>query len=110
MSDPPMNYHTIPDEVQLSSYMSSRLLGELQLALRLIGLDTCYMPPRDEPPHIIVRHSSGEYWEEVYALPWLAGGSNLQWWFEWTGRECICPAVDMGEAARIIAEQMSEEI
>jgi hypothetical protein len=104
--------NALPAETRLSLYVATRLLGELQVALQLIGLATRYERPGAqgvEQPRLYVSHPAGESAEEavrVTAQP--AGGPDCERWFEWEREsERICPTSDLPGATRLIAEHMS---
>jgi hypothetical protein len=121
--------NTLPAEIRLSLYLSTRLLQELQLALQLLGIPARYDRPGITGigiPRLVVNPAEED--EETFevdetddvicALPMVHKTLRLswtdldpQWWFMWWGDEPlpICQAVDMNKAARIIADQLFEE-
>lgn len=112
--------NTIPGAVRLSMYLASRYLRELQVALQLVGVSVSYERPGFGGiglPRLRLPH--GEADKAIYAIPRLPCGQRMegdtsdpQWWFVWSPAERlrpICPAVDMNQAARIIAEQVNED-
>jgi hypothetical protein len=109
--------NTIPSEMRLSLYISTRFLQELELALQLIGIPARYERPGSGgiiPPRLNVEHPQGCVEKAICAYPWLLESAETEWWFEWFGsrgdiRERICPATDMPRAARTIAERLREE-
>jgi hypothetical protein len=117
---------TIPDESRLVLYFSARYVQELEVALRLAGIHTRYERPGVdgiELPRLVVAHPAFGWMDEVIcAVPWQLDDPNPQWWFEWrsfVSCDCshckkkepqqICPAVDMKQAAQLIAEELQEE-
>jgi hypothetical protein len=127
--------NTIPDEARLSLYLSARYLQELQLALRLIDVPSTYVRPGIGGYGLPQLHvGPAEYDPEalgepdgtiavrddfICALPFVLSTQRLSWtdpepeWrFMWCWHEPlqIWQAVDMMEAARIIAGQLFEGV
>jgi hypothetical protein len=126
--------HTIPGDVRLSLYLSTRFLQELSIALQLIGIPSAYVRPgiaeapfprlyagftEDELEALEeMNEAAVEVEDFVCAVPFVLNegsrcrtDSDPQWWFIWWADQTlpICPATDMNEAARIIAEQLFEQ-
>lgn len=120
-----MGDNAIPGEARLALYMSARYLQELEIALRLAGVPARYDRPGMEAglvPRLFVEHPGQAELGGIICtispeldgrrLPWNA--SDPPWWFMWwlrdeRRREPICPAVDMTEAAHLIAARLREE-
>jgi hypothetical protein len=110
--------HTIPSEFRLSLYLSTRLLQELSLALRLIGVPSAYIRPGAEGvvfPRLYVGCADGELDDFVCAVPLSSrahcpcrSARDPEWWFMWWRDQTmpICEATDMKQAARVIADQL----
>jgi hypothetical protein len=121
----PMVDDTIPGEVRLALYISARYLQELEIALRLAGVPARYERPGMDGkivPRLFVEHPGhGDPDAIICTIPLEFDGQPLAWdvpdppwWFMWwprhaEARESICPAVDMNEAARVIAGRSREE-
>jgi hypothetical protein len=82
-----MPYLIVPDESHLLTYLSSCLLGELQVALQLGRVNTLLESTGQkgiEPPQLVVEHPAyGWMTEVICATPLQLDGPNLEWWFEW---------------------------
>jgi hypothetical protein len=117
--------HTIPSDVRLSLYLSTRFLQELSLALQLIGVPSAYVRPGVEGvdfPRLYVGFAEDELEgteldDFVCAMPFTPmaqspsrNARDPEWWFMWWGDQTlpICQATDMKQAARVIADQLFE--
>jgi hypothetical protein len=118
--------HTVPSDLRLSLYLSTRLLQELELALQLMGVPSVYVRPGVEGiafPRLYVGcmeadlqgDDGAEPDEFVCSVPFAScprdsssPASDPEWWFVWWGDKTlpICKATNMRQAARIIAEQL----
>lgn len=112
----PRIYEPILDEtgeLTLSRYLSACLLRELQIALRLIGIRSRCQPIGHDDidvPHLYLNHSElGWLPMPIVALPGAADGDALEWWFKLGSGDCVCSATNMPTAARIIADDLSEQ-
>jgi hypothetical protein len=116
--------NAIPAEARLAMYLSACFLQELEIALRLAGIPARYERPGMDGiivPRLRVEHPGREEPDEVICtlppvfdapLAWHA--PDPRWWFMWWMRpeeihEPICEAVDMNEAAHLIAARLREE-
>jgi hypothetical protein len=114
--------NAISGETRLWLYMSACYLQELELALRLAGVPSRYERPGIDGiliPRLCVADSrNGQADAAICAIPRVFDvrrpawkGPDPQWWFLWwkppaQPRDPICPAVDMNEAARLVAAQL----
>ncbi|HEU5156726.1 MAG TPA: hypothetical protein VFU43_06980 [Streptosporangiaceae bacterium] len=117
--------NTIPGEARLALYMSGRYLQELETALRLAGVSARYERPGIDgvivPRLFVELPGHGDPNEVICTIPREFDGRprgrdmpDPPWWFMWWSRRGgtrapICPAVDMNEAARVIAARLREE-
>ncbi|HEX6468747.1 MAG TPA: hypothetical protein VF069_06580 [Streptosporangiaceae bacterium] len=114
MPAPDLTYlgNALPAEDRLSLYVATRLLGELQSALHLIGLATRYERPGAhgvEQPRLYVLRPTGEGPEEaVRVTTRTTHVPHSESWFEWEREnERICRTSDLPTATRLIAERLS---
>jgi hypothetical protein len=120
-----MYHNVIAGESNLSLFLCTRYLQELEIALRLTGIRTCYERPGMQGiywPRLCVENPEHGWMDEVICVvPLLLDGPNPTWWFEWRSlvpcacsyckeadRQRIYPATDMTKAAQIIAEQLRD--
>jgi hypothetical protein len=115
---------TIPCGARLAVYLSARFLQELEIALRLLGIPVWYERPGMDGiivPRLRVEHVGHQEPDavictvpQVFDTPPAWRTPDPRWWFMWWTRneeahEPICEAVDMNEAAHLIAAQSHEE-
>lgn len=112
----PVMYDPVLDESQqlnVSRYLSACLLRELQYALQLIGVHSRCEPGGHDDivvPQLYLKHSTlGWLPMPLVALPEMTDGDAPVWCFKPVSGEFSYPATNMPAAARMIANDLSEQ-